>query len=66
MLRSCATLADRLLELVVPRTTAGACPCGDSYCTTSVCDHDWEGNELLWRHYTNCNCRLVRKTCDCY
>lgn len=25
------SVADRLMSLVVPRTTAGACPCGDCY-----------------------------------
>jgi hypothetical protein len=48
-------LADRLLALVVPNGAAGACPCGDSWCT------DWYGrcsssSELTYcRSFCNCD-----------
>ncbi|MEV8374237.1 hypothetical protein AB0P21_15955 [Kribbella sp. NPDC056861] len=47
-------LADRLVTAVVPNTTAGACPCNDTYvgyCNTGGCS----GNKApLYR--TNCDC----------
>jgi hypothetical protein len=47
-------LADRLVTAFVPKTTAGACPCNDSYFTScgSSC-------KLCW---ANCNCTKV--TCS--
>ena len=61
MLKYCELIADRLLEVIVPRADAGACPCGDAYCTTFPCD----ATVRTWRHYTNCNCQVVHKDCSC-
>jgi hypothetical protein len=66
MLKYCGSVADRLLEMLVPRAVAGACPCGDNYCTRQVCANDWEGNVKFWHHYTNCHCVIVSRNCDCY
>jgi hypothetical protein len=67
MLKYCATVADRLLEMVVPRVSAGACPCGDSFCSTHVCFTDpvTGASKLWWRVFTNCNCQTVKIRCQC-
>lgn len=44
-------LADRMLGAVLPQADAGACPCGDSYCTYSGCPR---GYKRTCRD--NCNC----------
>jgi hypothetical protein len=55
------SLSDRLLSLIVPRTTASACPCGDSWCSDYWC---W-GNTYQ-QYWTNCNCEVVRWGCACH
>ncbi len=44
-------LADRLVAAIVPKTTAGACPCGDCYYTGYRCY-----NGLCRRCCANCYC----------
>jgi hypothetical protein len=55
--------ADRLLSVVAPEADAGACACGDSFCSHDVCDSRsvW----VWWHYWTNCNCQVVQKVCDC-
>lgn len=58
------SLADRTLALFVPKTTAGACACNDTYrqkCFCLVAYH-----KTFWRTCrTNCDCSET--TCgDCY
>jgi hypothetical protein len=63
MLALCSTVADHLLEIFVPKTTAGACACGGSYCSTIPCP-----GSSHWRIYTNCQCQQIKKVCrdhDC-
>ncbi|WP_328329882.1 hypothetical protein OHA70_07265 [Kribbella sp. NBC_00382] len=45
-------LADRLVSSVLPKTTAGACPCNDTY--TGYCNRECPGKKGLFR--TNCDC----------
>jgi hypothetical protein len=54
MTKSIGLLADRVLSVVVPRTTAGACPCSDVYCTRIDCP---SGNVKECR--TNCDCSVT-------
>jgi hypothetical protein len=66
MLKYCELIADRLLEVIVPRADAGACPCGDHYCSTEHCATT--ATEIVYFHnYTNCHCQITRQTChgDC-
>ncbi len=49
-------LADRLVGAIVPKTTAGACPCGDCYYTCYGCGTNSR------RCCTNCYC--TSKTCS--
>jgi hypothetical protein len=51
MTKTLGLAADRLLDLLVPKTTAGACPCNDSYCTPYQCA---PGKVRTAR--TNCDC----------
>jgi hypothetical protein len=69
MLALCSTIADRLLEMFVPKTTAGACPCNDNYCTSIRCFADSSGwcNDpfvCFWHVFTNCNCEILQRTCN--
>ena len=53
-------LADRLVGAIVPKTTAGACPCNDCWNTPWNCGHGF-----CRRCCTNCNCTIT--TCEgCY
>jgi hypothetical protein len=63
MLTTVEKWADQLLSVVAPKADAGACPCGDSWCSQDVCDNKtiW----VWWRYYTNCNCQVVQKKCNC-
>jgi hypothetical protein len=53
MRNAIGAIADRLIAMVVPRTTAGACQCPDGgtryYCT----------NSILWKCQINCYCQPV-------
>jgi hypothetical protein len=49
------TLADRMLNLVVPRARAGACPCGDAYYQFCYCN--WATGAAMHK--------LCHTTCDC-
>lgn len=60
MLKAIGVMGDRLVSLVVPKTTAGACPCNDcfwSYCGV-LCPRGF-------RPYVcrSCNCSLTSITC---
>ena len=46
--RFLSAFADRMVTAVVPKTTAGACPCNDCYWTPC--------GSLCMRCCTNCNC----------
>ncbi|WP_163505998.1 hypothetical protein [Fodinicola acaciae] len=53
-------MTDRLLGLFVPATTAGACACGDFYCSTSGC-------RAGYRRDCTASCDCSRVTCGtCY
>lgn len=53
MRSSIERLADRVVSSLAPRTTAGACPCGDTY--TGYCRSCSDGRRRgIFR--TNCNC----------
>ncbi|MDX6258489.1 MAG: hypothetical protein QOH84_177 [Kribbellaceae bacterium] len=45
-------LADRLVSSVLPKTTAGACPCNDTY--TGYCGGCGTRKAVLYRD--NCDC----------
>ena len=63
MVRGIGRLADRLLSLVVPKEVASACPCNDAYCNyTEQCSGR---PELFMRYYTNCQCEIIKTSCDC-
>jgi hypothetical protein len=61
-----ARLSDRLLAGIVPNTTAGACPCGDAFCSTVECGYiPATGQKYNWWYKTNCNCEVVHRQCNC-
>jgi hypothetical protein len=63
MLKYCELIADRLLEVIVPRVDAGACPCGDNYCSTIHCATT--ATEIVYfQRWTNCQCQLIREECN--
>jgi hypothetical protein len=55
-------LADHLVEFLVPNTSAAACICNDSYCTSQICEAELDGRV---RVVTNCNCTSERYICTC-
>jgi hypothetical protein len=67
MLTTMARLADRVLEVVVPKAQAGACPCNDAYCTTIGCRHDNRSGPIqgYWYVRYNCDCSENRAYCTC-
>lgn len=58
-------LADRLVSFVLPKATAGACPCGD--CVYSACGYGDPCTRVpgTWRMRTcyTCNCAVRSRTC---
>jgi hypothetical protein len=68
MLKYCELIADRLLEVIVPRVDAGACPCqnGEVHCSLAVCA-TFEQEYWFYRHRLNCHCQVIDKVChpDC-
>lgn len=56
MTKTLGRMTDRLLAALVPKTTAGACPCGDSYCTPSGCS----GGKV---HKCRDSCDCKRQSC---
>jgi hypothetical protein len=63
-MRAIGALADRMLTAVVPKTTAGACPCNDSYQAFCFCLKAYHKAFYKTCH-TNCDCS--RTTCgDCF
>lgn len=52
-------VADRLVSVIVPKTTAGACACGPW-------DNGWvdRGCERCWASY-NCWCKVTYSQCYC-
>jgi len=50
--RSIAGIADRLVNLVVPRVTAGACACGDRW--VDACGKCGSHKAHLWQ--ASCDC----------
>jgi hypothetical protein len=51
MIRTLGLVTDRLLSVLVPKTTASACACNDYFCTYSGCP----GGHVRTCH-SNCNC----------
>lgn len=51
MTKTLGRMSDRLLSVLVPKTTASACACNDSYCTTTGCARGLQ--------------RRCRDSCDC-
>jgi len=60
MTKTIGRLADRMLGLVVPKATAGACPCNDTVCVPCP---NVPGKVRNARY--NCNCTKVTYTA-CY
>jgi hypothetical protein len=64
MLKYCESIADWLLEAIVPRVDAGAC-CPDTgwHCSWDKCD---EIGEDVWyfKDFYDCNCRRTRRICS--
>jgi hypothetical protein len=59
-------LADRLLGMVVPATTAGACPCtpGERLCLSGQCTPILPASYKTWAQL-NCNCQPIDASIDC-
>lgn len=54
MTKTLGRMTDRLLAVLVPKTTAGACACNDSWCTGYYCPR---GKVATCR--ANCDCSKV-------
>jgi hypothetical protein len=63
MIATVGKWADRLLSVVVPKTEAGACPCGDIYC--GLCCIGAPGNCVRYRYQVSCDCSTNVRTCNC-
>jgi hypothetical protein len=61
VLNAIGRVADRLVSLVVPRTIAGACPCGDCF---ETCGSPCAGPLDLAFVCTNCRCDIVSYQCS--
>jgi hypothetical protein len=58
MRKTLGVLADRLVGHLVPKTVAGACPCGDVYYQFCYCN--WAtGAAMHKRCQTNCDCSVT-------
>lgn len=55
MTKTLGRMSDRLLAVLVPKTSAGACACGDMWCSTSGCAR---GKVKTCR--ANCDCSIVK------
>jgi hypothetical protein len=63
MINAVGTVADRFLNRLLPKATAGACPCGDSYYQVCYC----AAGRLIARFCrTNCDCSVTTCEVSCH
>ncbi len=61
-MRAIIGMADRLVGLMVPKTTAGACPCGDCVTVGTCGTHGCPTFRVARICYT-CDCQVRSKSC---
>jgi hypothetical protein len=63
MVQGVGRLADRMLSLLVPETSAAACACNEWSCTNQICRNGAKLYRL--RVLYGCKCTIVAATCGC-